>query len=88
MKHISAISIILIIAFSCGTVPATAKISEGVNLAQLEAWNIVVAEYPIAAEVYAAEELQELFRQASGVKLPIVRKINRLGRHVLSALAR
>ena len=45
-------------------------------------WAIVVAESAIESEVYAAEEFQEFFHQASGLKLPIVHKITRWDKHV------
>ena len=83
MKHIAIVSFIVLIAvFACGVVQATSSIPEGVNLAELNDWDIVIAEDAIVSEVYAAEEFQEFFRQASGVKLPIVQKLNRLDRHV------
>ncbi|MBN2307887.1 MAG: hypothetical protein JXR94_02885, partial [Candidatus Hydrogenedentes bacterium] len=55
---------------------------EGVDLARLNGWDIVVAEDAIPAERYAADEFQGLFRQAAGIELPIVGKIDRPGRHV------
>ena len=83
MKCIAVVSVIsLTVAFVCGAVPASADTPVGVDLAQLNGWNIVVADDAIASEVYAAEGFQEFFRQASGVKLPIVQKINRLDRHI------
>ncbi len=60
MKRIAILSVItVIVAFACGTVPATAKSPEGVDLAELKGWNIVVADDAIASEIYAAEEFQE-----------------------------
>ena len=84
MKSTVVVIIAAVIAafasYLCGaTVTNTA---EGVDLAQLNGWNIVVADDAIASEVYAAEEFQEFFRQASGLKLPIVHKIERPDRHV------
>ena len=73
------ISIIVVAVLVC---PLQAQTPRGVNLAAMQTWDIVVAEDALPSEKYAAEEFQELFRQASGVKLPIVRKINRLDRHV------
>ena len=50
MKRIALLSIIvLIVAFACGTLPATAKSPEGVDLARLDGWNIVVADDAIAS---------------------------------------
>ena len=73
-------TVLMIFAFSCAPIQTTAKTPGGVDLARLNGWDIVVADDAIASEIYAAEEFQELFRQASGVKLPIVRKIDRYGK--------
>ena len=62
--------------------PLRAQSSKGVNLGAMQGWDIVVDEDAIASEMYAAEEFQEFFSQASGVKLPVVRKIDGLDRHV------
>ena len=83
MKRIVVVSVIsLIVALVCGAAPASANAPVGVDLAQLDGWNIVVADDAIASEIYAAEEFQEFFRQASGVKLTIVHKITRWDKHV------
>ncbi|MCP4645004.1 MAG: DUF4838 domain-containing protein [bacterium] len=55
---------------------------KGVDLAELGNWDIVVANDAIPVEVYAAEEFQALFKEASGNELPIVREIDRPDRHV------
>ena len=73
------ISVIVLALLVC---PLQAQPPAGVNLAAMQTWDIVIAKDAIPSEIYAAEEFQELFRQASGAKLPIVRKINRLDRHV------
>ena len=66
MKRIVILSIIALIAsFACGVFAASAKTSAGVDLAQLKDWDIVVADDAIASEVYADEECQEFFSQAS-----------------------
>ena len=57
-------------------------VPQAVDLAALNGWNIVVAEDAIQSEIYAAEEFQGLYQRAAGVKLPIVRKIDRPDRHV------
>ena len=62
--------------------PLQAQTRRGVNLAAMQTWDIVVAEDAIPSEKYAAEEFQELFRQASSLKLQIVRKIDRPDRHI------
>ena len=74
--------LISIIVLAVLVSPLQAQTPRGVNLAAIQAWNIVVADDAIASEIYAAEEFQELFRQASGLKLPIVGKVNRLDRHI------
>lgn len=55
---------------------------QGVNLAELEGWDIVVADEAIPSEVYAAQELQGTLKEATGVELPIVDKTDRPDRHV------
>ena len=63
MKPIAVVSIItLIVASGCGSAPEGANTVEGVDLATLEGWNIVVADDAIVSEIYAAEEFQEFFR--------------------------
>ena len=83
MKHITILTCVAQIAvFVCGIDQASAKIPAGVNLAQLNGWDIVVTEDAIPSEIFAAEEFQELFLRASGVKLPIVRQVDRADRHI------
>ena len=53
-----------------------------VNLADLDGWDIVVADDAIPSENYAAEEFQRFFEQASGVKLPIDKYIDRPNHHI------
>jgi len=45
-------------------------------------FDIVIAKDAIPSEVYASQEFQKLFARASGVKLPIVTELGRLGRHI------
>ncbi len=54
---------------------------KGVNLAQMQGWDIVVAQDAIASETYAAEEFQTLFNAAGGPKLPIVASVDRATKH-------
>lgn len=56
--------------------------AEGVDLAALQDWNIVQAADAIPSEIYAAEEFQNFYAQASGVTLPIVRSTDRPDRHI------
>ena len=62
--------------------PLQAQTPRGVNLAAMQGWDIVVAKDAIPSEIYVAEEFQEFFGQASGVKLPIVHRIDRWDKHV------
>ena len=54
------------------TTPARA-----VNLADLDAWDIVLPAEPIESETCAAEELQYFLAEATGCKLPIHREAKR-----------
>ena len=82
MTHVSIIGLILCAAWGGGVAPESCQAAEGVDLAELDGWDIVVADDAIASEMYAAEEFQEFFHQASGVKLPIVHKITGWEKHV------
>ncbi len=55
---------------------------QGVDLAAMQGWDIVVAQDAIPSEVYAAKEFQWIFARASGLKLPIVKTTRTPGRHV------
>ena len=77
MKTLIAIALI----FFCVS-PLQDKPSQAVNLAALKDWDIVLDWNAIPSEIYAAEEFQTFFSQASGVKLPIVHKITRWDKHV------
>ena len=76
----TAIAWIALLPF--GAVAAANDVPDGVDLRQLSGWDIVVSREAIASEIYAAEEFQQLFAQASGVKLPIVHKTDRWEKHV------
>ncbi|HNS00331.1 MAG TPA: DUF4838 domain-containing protein [Planctomycetota bacterium] len=54
----------------------------GVNLATLADWDIVTAENAAPGVIYAAEEFQRFFQQASGLRLPRVTAATRPDRHV------
>lgn len=56
---------------------------QGVNLANLHDWDIVVAEDAIPSERYAAEEFHNFFHQAGGVALPIETRPARPDRHII-----
>ncbi len=84
MECIAVVSVFsLIIAVAWGSSLADAKTPDGLDLARLNGWDIVVANDAIASEIYAAEEFQKCFGRASRVKLPIVREVDGLGRHVI-----
>ena len=53
---------------------AYALVPQGVNLANLAHWDIVIAEDAPPSEMYAAEEFQSHFARASNIHLPIVRQ--------------
>ena len=59
-----------------------ARPPEGVNLARMQGWDIVVAEDATASERYAASEFQALFTVASGLTLPIVTAAEGASKHV------
>ena len=59
-----------------------AQQSEGVNLAAMQGWDIVVSADAIPSEKYAAEEFQEFFAEASGIRLSIVTSVDRPDRHI------
>ncbi len=83
MKLTTVVSAVIVVAiFACGRIATMDKTAKGLDLAQLNGWDIVVADDAIASEVYAAEEFQDFFRQASGVKLPIVHEIKDLAKHM------
>lgn len=75
----SCIVLGVLVMSACGSL---AQGSQGVDLAALAGWDIVVATDAIPAEQYAAEEFQRLFAEASGVQLPIVSSTDRADRHV------
>lgn len=56
--------------------------AETIDLTELRDWDIVVAESPLPSEKYAAEEFQDLYSRASGVKLPLVSRVDRSEKHV------
>jgi len=54
----------------------------GVNLAELDGWDIVLPADPIESEVFAAEEFQHFLQEAGGPDLPIVRAEDGDKRHI------
>ncbi len=63
----------------CGTTLAAPP--RAVELADLDGWDIVIAEDAIASEQYAAQELQRFVALAVGHTLPIVSSADREDRH-------
>jgi len=61
---------------------AFAASGQGVDLARLDGWNIVIPEAPIPSELRAAQEFQNHFELASGHKLEIVIATSRPDRHI------
>ena len=54
----------------------------GVNLGDLQSWDIVVSRSPSTSERYAANEFRDLLAEACGFKLPVVKRVDRLERHI------
>lgn len=77
MKNVIAVVTILFIFSSLSY-----AVPQGVDLASMNGWDIVIAEDAIASEIYAAKEFQSHFELAGGVKLPIVKAIDRPDHHV------
>ncbi|NQY92296.1 MAG: DUF4838 domain-containing protein [Deltaproteobacteria bacterium] len=75
MTALSAISFLL----TCVSVAAGPG---GVDLAELDGWEIVVAPDAIASEVYAAEEFRDHLTKAGGPMLAIVRTTAKNDQHV------
>lgn len=61
---------------------------QGLNLARLAGWDIVLDEQAAPAEVYAAGEFRALFARASGIELPIVHSTDRPDRHIFVGAGR
>ena len=62
---------------------ALAAEAPGVDLANLEGWDIVVAADAIPSEKHAAEELRDHLALATGRTLPIVNSTSRADRHFI-----
>jgi hypothetical protein len=56
INQVSIIRLILCAAWGCGVAAEIGKAAEGVDLAGLDGWDVVVADDATASEVYAAEE--------------------------------
>ena len=73
---------LLFLLIAVATSRLDAQRSDGVDLAAMQGWDIVVSEDAIPSETYAAEEFQTFFARAAGVRVPIVSSIDGPERHV------
>lgn len=73
---------IVLLALPAWPTRLSAALPEGVDIASMQGWDIVLGEDAIASERYAAGEFQALFARATGVKLPMVTDSDRPDRHV------
>ena len=80
MRNTTPQSLWIVLLLLCCRVQAA--VPQGVDLAAMEGWDIVIGEEAIPSESYAAEEFQRHFAAAAGHTLPIVRAIDRPDRHV------
>jgi hypothetical protein len=62
--------------------PGASAREQGVDLASLSGWDIVVASDAIPSERYAAEELQRILAEATGQRLELVEKVSRPANHI------
>lgn len=74
-----AMSWLLVLFVVC---PAFAAAPVGVDLSDMQGWDIVIDENASPSEVYAADEFQHHVHLATGIRLPIVKKMSRPDRHV------
>jgi hypothetical protein len=72
----------LVLLLLCARAACAVPGPQGVDLARMVDWDIVVAEDAIPSEIYAAEELRDHMARATGVRLPIVTEAERPDRHV------
>ena len=63
-----------ILVYALVVCPFAAAAPGGVNLSEMADWDIIIAQDALPVVIYAAEEFQSHFDQASGVRLPIVKK--------------
>lgn len=65
-----------------GTVSLASDLNQGVNLAALQDWRIVVAEDAPPSERYAAQELQQFLEQSTGRHLDLVAHAREAGQNI------
>ncbi len=80
MRSLFLVCILISLPWIC--CPGIAGGPRGVDLAELQNWDIVIDSEATASEVYAAEEFQNHTTIATGHTLPIVRDTERRDRHV------
>ena len=78
-KEIPLIMWIVLLTLCC---PVGAVAPQGVDLAALDGWDIVIAADAIPSESFAAEEFQRYVAEATGRTLSIVTSRDRADRHV------
>lgn len=74
--------LLILCAFLVFAAAASAAEAAGVDLAAMQGWDIVVGEDATECERYAAEELRDHLKLATGIELPIVHEADRPERHV------
>jgi len=79
MMASTILMLLLVITFTCSVLAA---VPQGVNLATISNWDIVVSKNAIPSERYAAEEFQTFFAQAGGGRLPILETSDHPDRHI------
>jgi len=70
------------VAAVCVLWSPAAGFCEGIDLSKLQLWDILVGEYAIPSDRYAASEFQEYLFKSTGTRLPIVTRTDRKDRHV------
>jgi hypothetical protein len=81
--HLSVFVLVVSQCVAVGAAFGLAAVPQGINLAALDGWDIVIPEDASPSEAYAAEEFQSHLARATGVRLEIARTTNRPDRHVL-----
>jgi len=82
MRLSTFIVIIILITVLPSPYHTYADLAQGVDLAALQGWDIVIDDAVIPSETYAAHEFQHHVQQATGVRLPIKTKITHSNQHI------
>jgi hypothetical protein len=80
MRTFLSLSMWIVLVWLCGS--ANTAVPRGVNLAELEDWDIIVDPEATVSEVYAAEEFQHHVAMATSHTLPIAKDVATPDRHV------